>query len=278
MTSMTRSSSTSSDGSTVFPVNLPLASASPNAVGHDLPQNAYTLHQTAQLEGLLTILRDKETGRGDFVFTANRVIRLLVEEGLNSLPVYPKQITTPLGDVYAGVGFKGKICGVSILRAGEAMEQGLREVARTVRLGKILIQRDEETAEAKLFYSKLPEDIAERHVLLLDPMLATGGSVIKAVQVVMENGVPEENIMFLNLIAAPEGMKKVCDLYPKMRVITAKIDVGLNDVRPHIIILLLYSPLHPIDSSYHPCLLVGLSNLQKKYIVPGLGDFGDRYF
>lgn len=70
--------------------------------------------------------------------------------------------------------FQGKICGVSILRAGEAMEQGLRECCRSVRIGKILIQRDEETAQPKLFYDKLPEDIADRWVLLLDPMLATG--------------------------------------------------------------------------------------------------------
>ena len=75
---------------------------------------------------------------------------------------------------YEGVGFEGKICGVSILRAGEAMEAGLREVCRSVRIGKILIQRDEETCQPKLFYSKIPEDIAERWVLLLDPMFATG--------------------------------------------------------------------------------------------------------
>lgn len=73
--------------------------------------------------------------------------------------------------MYQGVGFEGKICGVSIMRAGEAMEDGLRQCCRAVRIGKILIQRDEETALAKLFYSKLPEDIKERYCLLLDPML-----------------------------------------------------------------------------------------------------------
>ena len=83
-------------------------------------------------------------------------------------------VTTPVGSTYNGVKFEGKICGVSIMRAGESMEQALRECCRSVRIGKILIQRDEETSQPRLFYDKLPEDIANRWVLLLDPMLATG--------------------------------------------------------------------------------------------------------
>jgi len=83
-------------------------------------------------------------------------------------------VTTPVGRTYNGVKFEGKICGVSIMRAGESMEQALRECCRSVRIGKILIQRDEETSQPRLFYDKLPEDIANRWVLLLDPMLATG--------------------------------------------------------------------------------------------------------
>lgn len=120
------------------------------------------------------MLRDRNTIRGDFIFHANRIIRLLVEEGLNHLPVIEHTVTTPVGRQYSGVKFQGKICGVSIMRAGEAMEQGLRDCCRSVRIGKILIQRDEETCKPKLFYAKLPEDISERWVLLLDPMFATG--------------------------------------------------------------------------------------------------------
>ena len=122
------------------------------------------------------MIRDKTTGRADFIFYSNRIIRLLVEEGLNHLPVVEHTITTPVGRSYLGVKFQGKICGVSIMRAGEAMEQGLRDCCRSVRIGKILIQRDEETCKPKLFYEKLPADIAERWVLLLDPMFATGKS------------------------------------------------------------------------------------------------------
>lgn len=121
-----------------------------------------------------SMIRDRNTQRADFVFYSNRIIRLLVEEGLNHLPVVEQTISTPVGQSYAGVKFQGKICGVSIMRAGEAMEQGLRDCCRSVRIGKILIQRDEDTTKPRLFYEKLPEDIAERWVLLLDPMFATG--------------------------------------------------------------------------------------------------------
>ncbi|BFZ63201.1 Uracil phosphoribosyltransferase, synthesizes UMP from uracil [Saitoella coloradoensis] len=203
------------------------------------------LPQTSQLIALLTLIRDRKTQRGDFVFYSNRIIRLLVEEGLNHLPVVSHPIETPLGTPYTGVKFQGKICGVSIMRAGESMEQGLRDCCRSVRIGKILIQRDEETAQAKLFYDKLPEDIADRFVLLLDPMLATGGSAIKAVEVLLSRGVPEDHILFLNLIASPEGIEKFAEMFPKLRVVTAFVDEGLDD---------------------------------KSYITPGLGDFGDRYF
>ncbi|EJD00773.1 PRTase-like protein [Fomitiporia mediterranea MF3/22] len=208
-----------------------------------IPPSVFTLPHTAQLEALYTIIRDKNTTRGDFLFYSDRIIRLLVEEGLNHLPVISKTVETPTGATYDGVGFEGKICGVSILRAGEAMEAGLREVCRSVRIGKILIQRDEETAQAKLFYAKLPQDIANRYVLLLDPMLATGGSAIKAVEVLLSHGVPENRIIFVNLISAPEGLKNFCSRFPQLRVITGWIDKGLDD---------------------------------KAYIIPGLGDFGER--
>lgn len=122
------------------------------------------------------MIRDKTTNRADFIFYSNRINRLLVEEALNHLPVLPAPITTPVNRTYSGVKFEGKICGVSIMRAGEAMEQALRECCRSVRIGKILIQRDEETSKPRLFYDKLPEDIDQRWVLLLDPMLATGTS------------------------------------------------------------------------------------------------------
>lgn len=109
------------------------------------------------------------------------------------------------------------------------MEQGLRDCCRSVRIGKILIQRDEETSKPKLFYDKLPEDIADRWVLLLDPMFATGGSATMAVEVLISRGVPEDRILFLNLIASPEGIEPFVKRFPKLRIVTAFIDQGLDE-------------------------------------------------
>ncbi|KAG9294149.1 hypothetical protein G9A89_021508 [Geosiphon pyriformis] len=211
-----------------------------NTTPNSLPPNVVLLAQTNQLEGLLTIIRDRTTPRGDFIFHSDRIIRLLVEEGLNHLPVVEKTIITPTGNEYEGVQFKGKICGVSIMRAGESMEQGLRDCCRSVRIGKILIQRDEETAKPKLYYAKLPSDIDKRYVLLLDPMLGTGGSAIKAIDVLISHGVREDRILFLNLLAAPEGIEAVTQRFSQIKIVTAFVDQGLDE---------------------------------KKYIVPGLGDF-----
>lgn len=192
-------------------------------------ENVHVLPQTPQLIALLTMIRDKDTQRADFIFYSNRIIRLLVEEGLNHLPVVTHTVTSPVGKDYVGVRFEGKICGVSIMRAGESMEEGLRECCRSVRIGKILIQRNEETSKPKLFYDKLPPDIKDRWVLLLDPMLATGGSAIMAVEVLKSKGVPEDRILFLNLIASPEGIDNFAKKVPKVRVITAFVDQGLNE-------------------------------------------------
>jgi uracil phosphoribosyltransferase len=175
------------------------------------------------------MIRDKNTERGDFIFYSNRIIRLLVEEGLNHLPVVAQTVTTPVGNDYSGVKFQGKICGVSIMRAGESMEQGLRDCCRSVRIGKILIQRDEDTCQPKLFYEKLPTDIADRWVLLLDPMFATGGSAMMAIEVLKAKGVPEDRILFLNIIASPEGVGNFSTRFPKVRVVTSFIDQGLNE-------------------------------------------------
>lgn len=177
-------------------------------------------------------------------------------------------MTTPVGRPYAGLSFEGKICGVSIMRAGESMEQGLRECCRSVRIGKILIQRDEESAQPKLFYDKLPEDIASRWVLLLDPMFATGGSAIMAVEVLKSRGVPEERILFLNLIASPEGVSNFASKFPKLRVVTAFIDEGLDEkryVKSRVLSFCLFVAGSPANTSH-------------SYIIPGLGDFGDRYY
>ncbi|XP_023563355.1 uracil phosphoribosyltransferase homolog [Octodon degus] len=125
-----------------------------------------------QIRELQTIIRDKTASRGDFMFSADRLIRLVVEEGLNQLPYKECMVTTPTGYKYEGVKFEKGNCGVSIMRSGEAMEQGLRDCCRSIRIGKILIQSDEETQRAKVYYAKFPPDIYRRKVLLMYPILS----------------------------------------------------------------------------------------------------------
>ncbi len=208
------------------------------------------IRQTAQVRLLHTQIRSSTTTRENFVFYADRLIRLIVEEGLAMLPMKEISVITPTGVEYRGVEPIHGICGVSIMRAGESMEQALRDTCRGARIGKILIQRNEETADkspdSRFSYSKVPHDIASRIVFLLDPMLATGGSAALAVSVLIEKyKVKEEHIIFLNVVACPEGIRHLSSRFPKLRIVTGAVDDGLNE---------------------------------HKYIMPGLGDFGDRYF
>ncbi len=205
----------------------------------------YQLKSNNQIKSLQTIIRNRNTCRRDFVFYSNRLIRLVIEEALNYLPFEEECVITPTGSEYDGMRWTKNICGVSIIRAGESMESGLRDVCASIRIGKILIQRNEETSLPKLYYVKLPQDIANRSVLLLDPMLATGGSANCAISVLISNGVKEENIIFVNLIATVAGINAIKSLYPKVQIVTSEIDPELNDLN---------------------------------YIIPGIGDFGDRYF
>lgn len=203
------------------------------------------LKMTPQLRTLLTIIRNKETKRNDFIFYADRINRLLIEEGLNFLPTREKVIETRMSSKYTGSEFVGKICAVPIIRAGLSMENSIREVAKRIRIAHILIQRNEETAEPIFFKEWLPDDIDTRYVFILDPMLATGGSSIETIRTLKKRGVEEEKIIFINLVAAPEGIEAVLSAFPNIRIITAEIDEGLDE---------------------------------RAYILPGLGDFGDIYF
>ena len=117
-------------------------------------------------------------------------------------------------------------------------------IAPEATVGKILIQRDEETAKPVLFYSKLPP-LANKNIALLDPMLATGGSANAAIKVLIDKGAEEHRITFLNVLSCPEGIKAIQSEFPKVTIVTGEIDIGLNE---------------------------------KSYIVPGLGDYGDRFY
>ncbi|PNW72116.1 hypothetical protein CHLRE_16g681850v5 [Chlamydomonas reinhardtii] len=213
---------------------------------HDLIRiysNLEVMPSNFQMRGMHTILRDRDTSPNDFVFYADRINRLLVEAGLGHLPFREKTVMTPTGHKYTGVEFARGLCGVSVIRSGEAMEAALRECCQGIKIGKILVHRHGKSED--IVYEKLPADISRRYVLLLDPVLGTGNTACKAIQVLLDKGVQESKILFLCIIAAPPGIHRVCQTYPQVKVITSEIDTG-------------------VDENW--C------------VVPGVGEFGDRYY
>ncbi|WP_340561965.1 uracil phosphoribosyltransferase [Streptomyces sp. GSL17-111] len=207
--------------------------------------NVHLLPQTDQLRALHTVIRNRDARREDFVFHSRRIIRMLVESALDLLPFEEHDVTTPVGETYRGLRSAAKLCAVPVIRAGESMEAEVRDVLPGVRIGKVLIQRDKQTKLPHLYYSHLPDDIAERHVLLLEPMLATGGSALAAIDVLLKAGVREENIVFVNFLTSPEGLEKVMAAHPRLRLVTSSVEQRLNE---------------------------------HAFMIPGIGDFGDRYF
>lgn len=127
----------------------------------------------------LCLFSIRETTRSDFKFYADRLIRLVIEESLNQLPYSDCSVETPTGAIYNGLKYRSGNCGVSIIRSGEAMEQGLRDCCRSIRIGKILIESDMDTHEARVVYARFPDDVARRQVLLMYPIMSTGNTVLK---------------------------------------------------------------------------------------------------
>lgn len=154
------------------------------------------------------------------------------------------QVVTPTGSTFDGERIDtDSIVAVSIIRAGDSLLDCFIKVAPAAQVGKILIQRDEETKQPVLFYSKLPP-LTSKTVVLLDPMLATGGSAKAAIQVALDNGAKEENIIMLCVVSSPEGVSNLLAAFPALRIVTGEIDKGLND-KVHLLLLFL---------SLHVCL------------------------
>lgn len=193
-------------------------------------------------------MRDVRTGQAEFATLSARLATLLVEEALASLAARSQvTVQTPCGS-HTGPQMlsASDMCAVSIMRSGDLLLEPLRRLEPGISVGKLLIQRDETKKEKPpiMFYTKLPGDIASKKaVLLLDPMLATAGSASMAISELLKAGVKEERILFVNCIACPEGISTVMARYPKISVITGFVDRGMDE---------------------------------RRYIVPGLGDFGDR--
>ncbi|XP_026174031.1 uridine-cytidine kinase-like 1 isoform X1 [Mastacembelus armatus] len=214
--------------------------------GQPLPKTLSVMESTPQVRGMHTIIRNKETSRDEFIFYSKRLMRLLIEHALSFLPLKPVSVETPQGAIYEGKRLSGKrITGVSILRAGETMEQALMAVCKDIRLGKILIQTNHDTGEPELHYLRLPKDISEDYVILMDSTVSTGAAALMAVRVLLDHDVAEDKIFLLSLLMAEMGVHSVAYAFPKVRIITTAVDKEVND-------------------QFH--------------IIPGIGNFGDRYF
>ncbi|KAJ8305889.1 hypothetical protein KUTeg_016434 [Tegillarca granosa] len=211
-----------------FKLRTKLANSCQN--GQNKPDTLHVLEQTPQVQGLHTFIRNKETCRDEFIFYSKRLMRLLFEFAMSMLPFKSISVDTPQGIPYSGKRLDArKICGVSILRAGETMEQALCEVCKDIRLGKILIQTNLDTGEPELHYLRLPKDIKESHVMLMDATVATGAAAMMAIRVLLDHDVPEENITLLSLLMADSGVYTVAYAFPKVKIVTTAVDKEVND-------------------------------------------------
>lgn len=191
----------------------------------------------------LTLMRDAETPTGLFRQLLREISTLLAYEVTRDLPVATRQVRTPLKSMDAPVLDGRKLALVSILRAGNGLLDGMLDLMPSARVGFVGLYRDEETLEPVQYYCKLPDGLSERRVIVVDPMLATGNSSAAAIALVKDAGATD--IRFLCLLAAPEGVQRMESAHPDVPVVTASVDERLNE---------------------------------KGYIVPGLGDAGDRMY
>ncbi len=191
----------------------------------------------------LTFLRDKDTGTKHFRELVNEIATLLCYEATRDMPLEEIEIETPMTKTKTKVIAGRKAAIVPILRAGLGMVDGMLNLVPSAKVGHIGLYRDHDTLKPVEYYSKLPSDIEERDVFILDPMLATGGSAIDAIEMVKKHN--PKSIKFLCIIAAPEGIEALSKAHPDIAIYCASRDEKLNEIG---------------------------------YIMPGLGDAGDRIF
>ena len=191
----------------------------------------------------ISLLRNKNTGSKEFRELISEVSMLMCYEATRDLPLKEIEIETPVALAKTNVIAGRKRAFVPILRAGIGMLDGVLSMVPAAKVGHIGLYRDPQTLEPVKYYCKLPSDINEREVVVLDPMLATGGSAVAAIKMLKDSGAT--NLKFMCIIAAPEGLKALTEAHPDVQVYCAALDEKLND---------------------------------DKYIVPGLGDCGDRIF
>ncbi len=204
-------------------------------------RSVYEVHHPL-IDHSLTIIRSKDTGTEEFRRHAGIVSKILLIEVMKGLGTASVHIETPLAPM-TGKRLKDEVVVVPVLRAGLAMLFAIQDFLPAVAVGFVGLERDEQTAVAREYYRKLPKILSSHQVLVIDPMLATGGSFDDTVKLLKEKDA--KHITLVSIVSAPEGIQRIQKHHPEIRIFTAAIDSHLND---------------------------------KKFIVPGLGDFGDRYF
>ncbi|KPM11365.1 uridine-cytidine kinase-like protein [Sarcoptes scabiei] len=211
-----------------------------------LPSSLKILPLTPQIRGMHTIIREKYCSRDEFIFYSRRLMRLLLEFTLSFCPFEPVQVQTQQDIEYAGKMMScDNICGISILQAGETMEHALCDVLKTVQIGKILIKTNQMTQEPELYYLRLPDDIKDMRVILMDATVASGAAAMMAIRVLLDHDVPEEHIFLSSMIMAMTGIQTIAYAFPKVLMMTTEVDPEVNT---------------------------------KYYIRPGIGNYGDRYY
>lgn len=206
-------------------------------------ENQVTVFDHPLIQHKLTHMRDEKTGSKLFRELVSEVSMLMCYEATRDLPLKEVEVQTPLVKTKSKVIAGRKLAFVPILRAGLGMLDAMLEMVPAAKVGHIGLYRNEETHEPVEYYNKLPSDIEERDVFVLDPMLATGGSAVDAINIIKKSR--PHSIKFLCIIAAPEGIKALTEAHPDVQVFCAAKDEGLNE---------------------------------NCYIMPGLGDAGDRIF
>ncbi|EAU85440.1 uridine/cytidine kinase [Coprinopsis cinerea okayama7 len=209
--------------------------STPESTIEDL--DLHIMPQTRQIEGIFTILRDKDSSRQDFVFFADRLATLLVEHALQFLPYTPKTVVTPVGAEYDGQKQAAKyVCGVTIMRSGGALERGFRRVINDVPVGSLLVQSDFTTGDPLLLQVMLPQYVKLRHlaeetwVFLLDAQIGTAAAAFMAIRVLLDHGVKEDHIIFVTfLVARTGGVSVLRRAFPGVKIICGAVDEHMKE-------------------------------------------------
>ncbi|KAF7799783.1 hypothetical protein EIP86_011025 [Pleurotus ostreatoroseus] len=199
-------------------------------------RNIIVIPQTSQIKGILTILRDRTTSRGDFIFFVDRLSTYLIEKAVEQLPSKPKSVVTPIDEAYEGKTLAANLCGVTILRSGGPLERGLRRVINNVPIGSLLIQSLAKDGEPLLLHSQLPVCVRERHlaqdvyVFLLDAQIGTGASAFMAIRVLLDHGVQQDHIVFVTFLVSKQGGLGVLQrAFPHVRIVCSAVDEYITE-------------------------------------------------